>query len=61
VWKLFGYNFTKSQLKPAFQSVEDASIYLREIEDMSFDFFKPGALNKISSDEIVKYIKTPAE
>jgi hypothetical protein len=27
---------------------------------MAFDFFKPGALNKISSDEIVKYIKTPA-
>jgi hypothetical protein len=60
VWKVFGYNFTKSQLKPAFQSIEDASIYLREIEDMAFDFFKPGALNKISSDEIVKYIKTPA-
>ena len=60
VWKLFGYNFTKSQLKPAFQSVNDASTYLREVEGMAFDFFKPGAINKVSAEEIAKYMKTPA-
>ena len=30
VWKLFGYQFTKSQLKPAFKTLEDFKKYFRE-------------------------------
>ena len=32
VWKLFGYQFTKSQLKPAFRNIEDVKTYFREVE-----------------------------
>ena len=32
LWKLFGYNYTKSQLKPALKNLDDVKKYFREIE-----------------------------
>jgi len=36
LWKLFGYNYTKSQLKPALKSIQDVKTYFREIEGYEF-------------------------
>ena len=44
VWKLFGYNFTKSQLKPAFKNLNDVKKYFREVEGYEWNPLKPGSL-----------------
>ena len=44
VWKLFGYQFTKSQLKPAFKTIEDVKNYFREVEGFEWNPLKAGSL-----------------
>ena len=44
VWKLFGFNFTKSQLKPAFKNLNDVKKYFREVEGYEWNPLKPGSL-----------------
>ena len=44
VWKLFGYNFTKSQLKPAFKNVDDIKQYFDEVEGYAWNPLKPGSM-----------------
>ena len=43
VWKMYGYNFTKSQLKPAFKNINDVKRYFREVEGYEWNPLKPGA------------------
>ena len=43
IWKLFGYQFTKSQLKPAFRSMDDVVKYFDEVEGYKFNPFKAGS------------------
>jgi hypothetical protein len=43
IWKLFGYNFTKSQLKPAFKTLDDVKKYFREVEGYEWNAFKAGS------------------
>ena len=45
VWKLFGYNFTKSQLRPAFKNLNDVKKYFREVEGYEWNPLKPGSLD----------------
>jgi len=44
VWKLFGYQFTKSQLKPAFKNLDDVKKYFREVEGFEWNPLKSGSL-----------------
>jgi len=44
VWKLFGYQFTKSQLKPALRNLDDVKIYFKEVEGYEWNPLKSGAL-----------------
>ena len=43
VWKLFGYQFTKSQLKPAFKTLDDVKKYFKEVEGFEWNPFKAGS------------------
>ena len=43
IWKLYGYQFTKSQLKPAFRSIDDVAKYFDEVEGYKFNPFKAGS------------------
>ena len=43
VWKMYGYNFTKSQLKPAFKNINDVKKYFKEVEGYDWNPLKPGA------------------
>ena len=43
IWKLYGYQFTKSQLKPAFRSIDDVAKYFDEVEGYKFNRFKAGS------------------
>ena len=43
IWKLFGYKFTKSQLKPAFKTLDDVKKYFREVEGYEWNVFKAGS------------------
>ena len=43
VWKLFGYQFTKSQLKPAFRNMDDVKKYFKEVEGFEFNPYKAGS------------------
>jgi hypothetical protein len=43
VWKLFGYQFTKSQLKPAFKNLDDVKKYFREVEGYEWNPYKAGS------------------
>ena len=36
LWKLYGYNFTKSQLRPALKNMTDVKKYFREVEGYEF-------------------------
>jgi len=36
IWKLYGYQFVKSQLKPAFKNIDDVKKYFREVEGYEF-------------------------
>ena len=44
VWKLFGFNFTKSQLRPAFKNLNDVKKYFREVEGYEWNPLKAGSL-----------------
>ena len=43
IWKLFGYQFTKSQLKPALKNLDDVRQYFKEIEGYEWNPFKSGS------------------
>tara|TARA_R100001443_G_scaffold80642_1_gene87632 strand:- start:33 stop:4988 length:4956 start_codon:yes stop_codon:yes gene_type:complete len=43
IWKLFGYQFTKSQLKPAFRSLDDVKKYFDEVEGYKWNPLKAGS------------------
>ena len=43
IWKLFGYQFTKSQLKPALKNLDDVKKYFREIEGYEWNPYKAGS------------------
>ena len=43
IWKLFGYQFTKSQLKPALRNLDDVRKYFREIEGYEWNPYKAGS------------------
>ena len=43
IWKLFGYQFTKSQLKPALKNLDDVKKYFKEIEGYEWNPFKSGS------------------
>jgi len=43
VWKLFGYQFTKNQLKPALRNLDDIKKYFREVEGYEWNALKSGA------------------
>ena len=43
VWKLFGYQFTKSQLKPAFRTLDDVKKYFDEVEGFAWNPYKAGS------------------
>jgi len=43
VWKLFGYQFTKSQLRPAFKNLDDVKKYFKEVEGYEWNPYKAGS------------------
>ena len=43
VWKLFGYQFTKSQLRPAFKNLDDVKTYFRQVEGYEWNPYKAGS------------------
>ena len=43
IWKLFGYQFTKNQLKPALRNLDDIKKYFREVEGYEWNALKSGA------------------
>ena len=43
VWKLFGYQFTKNQLKPALRNLDDVKKYFREVEGYEWNALKAGS------------------
>ena len=55
VWKLFGYQFTKSQLKPALKNINDVKKYFREIEGYEFRPLRADGTKK-SLDEAINEI-----
>ena len=55
VWKLFGYQFTKSQLKPALKNIDDVKKYFREIEGYEFRPLRADGTKK-SLDEAINEI-----
>ena len=61
VWKLYGYNYTKSQLKPAITKLDDAIKYFDEVEGVKFNPFKANAANKISNEDITRLINIPSK
>ena len=36
LWKFFGYQFVKSQLKPALKNLDDVATYFKEVEKYAF-------------------------
>ena len=56
VWKLFGYQFTKSQLKPAFRNIEDVKKYFREVEGFEFNPYKSGSTTPGRNKENLKTV-----
>ena len=44
VWKLFGYQFTKSQLKPALKNLKDVKTYFKEVEGYAWNPLKAGSM-----------------
>ena len=43
VWKLFGYQFTKNQLKPALRNLDDIKKYFKEVEGREWNPYKAGS------------------
>ncbi len=56
VWKLFGYQFTKSQLQPAFKSLDDVKKYFREVEGFEWNPLKSGSLTAGKNGQNLKTI-----
>jgi hypothetical protein len=52
LWKLFGYNFTKSQLRPALKNMTDVKKYFREIEGYEFRPLKADGSKKTLEDAL---------
>ena len=52
LWKLFGYNYTKSQLRPALKTLDDVKKYFREIEGYEFRPLKADGTKKTLDDAI---------
>jgi len=52
LWKLFGYNFTKSQLRPALKNMTDVKKYFREIEGYEFRPLKADGSKKGLEDAL---------
>ena len=52
LWKLFGYNFTKSQLRPAIKNMADVKKYFREIEGYEFRPLKADGSKKGLEDAL---------
>ena len=52
LWKLFGYNYTKSQLKPALKNLDDVKTYFKEIEGYDFRPLKADGTKKTLDDAI---------
>ena len=52
LWKLYGYQFTKSQLNPALKNMNDIKKYFREIEGYEFRPLKPDGTKKTLQDAI---------
>ena len=57
VWKLFGFNFTKSQLRPAFKNLNDVKKYFREVEGYEWNPLKAGSLEAGTSWKKFKNFK----
>jgi len=56
VWKLFGYQFTKSQLKPAFKTIQDVVKYFDEVEGYAWNPYKAGSTTAGRNGENLKTI-----
>ena len=54
VWKLFGYQFTKSQLRPAFKNLDDVKKYFKEVEGYVWNPYKAGASTAGKNKENLK-------
>jgi hypothetical protein len=54
IWKLFGYQFTKSQLKPALKNMDDVVKYFDEVEGYKFNPFKSGSSTAGKNGENLK-------
>lgn len=52
LWKLYGYNFTKSQLRPALKNMTDVKKYFREIEGYEFRPLKADGSKKTLEDAL---------
>ena len=52
LWKLYGYQFTKSQLAPAIKNMNDVRKYFREVEGYEFRPLKPDGTKKTLQDAI---------
>ena len=47
LWKLYGYNYTKSQLRPALKNMTDVKKYFREVEGYEFRPLKETVQRKL--------------
>ena len=52
LWKLFGYNFVKSQLTPALRNMDDVKKYFREVYKYDFKPVRADGSKKTLSDAI---------
>jgi len=52
LWKFYGFQFSKSQLLPAFKNMDDVKSYFRLVEGYEFRPFKPDGTKKTLKDAI---------
>ena len=52
LWKLFGYNFVKSQLKPALKNLDDVKQYFKEVYKYEFRPIRADGTKKTLDDAI---------
>ena len=57
IWKMYGYNFTKSQLKPAFKKLDDVRKYFREVEGYEWNPYKSGSTTAGKNKENLKTVE----
>ena len=55
LWKLFGYNYVKSQLKPALRNLDDVKKYFRQVYKYDFKPVRADGTKK-SLDDAIKEI-----